>query len=65
VATYSGRRGFGFIKVKGRQDVFVHVSGVVGEPAEVMVKGARVSFELSESRRGPVAVNVRPLERVG
>jgi superfamily II DNA/RNA helicase/cold shock CspA family protein len=65
VATYSGRRGFGFIKVKGRQDVFVHVSGVVGEPTEVMVKGARVSFELSESRRGPVAVNVRLLERAG
>ncbi len=62
VATYSGRRGFGFIKVKGRQDVFVHVSGVLGEPAEVMVKGNRVCFELSENRRGPMAVNVRPLE---
>lgn len=65
VANYSGRRGFGFIKVKGRQDIFVHVSGVVGEPADVMVKGARVTFDLSENKRGPLAVNVRPLEPAG
>jgi superfamily II DNA/RNA helicase len=61
VSNYSGRKGFGFIKVKGRDDVFVHFSAVVGEPTEVLAKGARVTFELSDGRKGPVAVNVRPL----
>ncbi len=61
VARYEKRKGFGFIKVKGRDDVFVHISGVDGEPAEVLVKGNQVAFQLSNGRKGPIAVGVRPL----
>ena len=61
VTTYSHRKGFGFIKVKGRKDVFVHISGVKGEPAEVLTKGNQVAFRLEDGRRGPVAVDVRSL----
>ncbi|MEZ5268133.1 MAG: helicase-related protein [Microthrixaceae bacterium] len=61
VTNYSRRKGFGFIKVKGREDVFVHISGVDGEPTEVLAKGNQVAFELSSGRKGPVAVNVRSL----
>ncbi len=62
---YSGRKGFGFIKVKGRDDVFVHISGVLGEPTETLVKGNQVAFELSKGKKGPIAVNVRSLSPTG
>jgi cold shock CspA family protein len=63
VSHYEKRKGFGFIKVKGRDDVFVHMSGVEGEPAEILIKGNQVAFKLSKGRKGPVAVDVRPLSR--
>lgn len=63
VSRYEKRKGFGFIKVKGRNDVFVHVSGVDGDPAQVLTKGQQVAFRLSKGRKGPVAVGVRPLGR--
>ncbi len=61
VVNYSHRKGFGFIKVKGRNDVFVHISGVNGEPSEVLAKGNQVAFRLTDGNRGPVAVEVRSL----
>ena len=61
VSSYSNRKGFGFITVKGRDDVFVHISGVDGEAAEVLTKGQRVTFDLASGKKGPMAVNVRVL----
>ena len=61
VVRYERRRGFGFIKVKGRNDVFVHMSGVRGEPQEVLAKGNQVAFRITKGRKGDVAVDVRPL----
>lgn len=63
VSHYEKRKGFGFIKVKGRDDIFVHMSGVEGEPAEILIKGNQVAFRLSKGRKGPVAVDVRSLSR--
>jgi superfamily II DNA/RNA helicase len=59
VTSYSTRKGYGFIKVKGRDDVFVHFSEVKGDPLVVLSKGNRVSFELGRGRKGPVAVRVQ------
>ncbi|MCP4436784.1 MAG: cold-shock protein [Actinomycetia bacterium] len=63
VSHYSRRKGFGFIKVKGRKDLFVHISGVQGEPAQVLTKGNQVAFEVEKGRKGPIAVNVRSLSK--
>lgn len=63
VLRYERRKGFGFIKVKGRSDVFVHISGVEGEISETMTKGNQVAFRLSKGRKGPVAVGVRSVGR--
>lgn len=61
VSHYEKRKGFGFIKVKGRDDVFVHISGVEGEPGDILTKGNQVAFRLSKGRKGPIAVDVRSL----
>lgn len=55
VKFFNETKGFGFITdQESGQDVFVHVSGLNGDIRE----GDLVSFEISDGRKGPNAVNV-------
>lgn len=51
-------KGFGFIKSPGhKKDIFVHSSGLIDEIGEF----DEVEFDLTESKKGPSAINVRVL----
>lgn len=55
---YMVTKGFGFIKVEGREnerDMFFHVSNVV---AGIPATGREVIFEEGATSRGPVALSV-------
>lgn len=57
VKFFNAQKGFGFISPEdGGEDVFVHVSNIVGE--ESLEEGQAVEYEIGEGRRGPMAVNV-------
>jgi CspA family cold shock protein len=58
VAFFDTRRGFGFITVPGRDDLFVHHTNVTGSRG-VLDRGEQVSFEIAQGRRGDEARNVR------
>ncbi len=58
VAFFDTRRGFGFITVPGRDDLFVHHTNVTGSGG-LLGKGEQVSFEIAQGRRGDEARNVR------
>lgn len=50
---------FGFIRPDGKQDsVFVHFTGINGDGFRTLNAGDRVSFEVEQSDRGPVAYKV-------
>lgn len=56
VKFFNEEKGFGFIVPEdGSADVFVHISGVVGQIRE---KDA-VEYEVEDGRKGPTAVNVK------
>ena len=55
---FDTRRGFGFIAVPGRDDLFVHHTHVDGSRG-VLDKGERVSFVIAQGRRGAEARDVR------
>lgn len=59
VVKFDAERGFGFIRVRNREeDLFVHVSNVRGgEPLHV---GQKVRFSISQTEKGPAAVDVVP-----
>lgn len=61
VKWFSERKGFGFIEQEGDRDVFVHYSSVSMPGFKTLAEGERVSFEIEESDRGPVAKNVTKL----
>ncbi|MHA3789246.1 cold-shock protein [Flavobacterium hauense] len=59
VKFFNEEKGFGFIVPEdGSADVFVHISGVVGQISE---KDA-VEYEVEDGRKGPTAVNVKVID---
>jgi len=57
VKWYDEVKGFGFIKTEDDTDVFVHRTGLKDSQFGLDADQS-VQFELKESDRGPVAVNV-------
>ncbi|CZR01742.1 cold-shock protein CspD [Trichococcus ilyis] len=58
VKWFNGEKGFGFIEVEGKDDVFVHFSAIQGEGFKTLEEGQEVEFEIVDGNRGPQAANV-------
>ena len=61
VKWFNGEKGFGFIEVDGKDDVFVHFSAIQGEGFKTLEEGQDVTFEIEEGQRGLQATNVEKL----
>lgn len=61
VKWFDEKKGFGFISTEEHGDVFVHYTGIDGNGFRTLQDNARVSFEISDSPKGPQAVNVKAL----
>jgi len=55
VKFFNESKGFGFIVADNGQDIFVHVSGLVDK----INQGDKVTYEVTEGRKGQNAINVR------
>lgn len=59
VKFFNETKGFGFIKPNdGSADIFVHVSGLIGEIRE----NDKVTFEVQNGKKGLNAVNVKVVQ---
>ncbi|GBD85408.1 cold shock-like protein CspLA [bacterium BMS3Abin02] len=61
VKFFNEQKGFGFITSPDGDDVFVHVSNIVGGESRSLTEGQSVQYETAPGRKGPEAVNVRPV----
>ncbi len=51
-------RGFGFITLEGKKDIFFHANDCSEGNFKDMHEGDAVSFETASSEKGPKAINV-------
>jgi CspA family cold shock protein len=59
VKWFSQDKGYGFIKPDdGGEDVFVHHTGIAGEGFKILDEGDKVTYEVTEGRKGLQATNV-------
>ena len=59
VKLFSDEKGYGFISPDdGGEDIFVHYSAIEGSGFRSLEVGEKVSFEVSQRRKGLQAVNV-------
>ncbi len=59
VKWFNDTKGFGFIQRDNGGDLFVHHSSIVAEGFKTLAEGARVSFDVEESDKGPRAASVK------
>jgi CspA family cold shock protein len=60
VKWFDDAKGFGFIARDGGPDVFVHFRAINGTGRRTLAEGQRVSFEVTQGKKGPQAENVTP-----
>ena len=59
VKWFNEEKGYGFITPdEGGEDLFVHHTGIAGSGFKSLEEGARVSYEVTQSRKGLQAENV-------
>lgn len=59
VKWFDARKGFGFIKQDGGDDVFVHANEMADPMARLPEDNERMAFEVVQGPKGPAAKNVR------
>ncbi len=61
VKWFSDEKGYGFIEVEGRKDLFVHFSAIAQTGFKSLAEGQIVAFEVIDGQNGPQAAQVTPL----
>lgn len=61
VKWFNSEKGFGFIEQDGESvDVFAHYSNISGHGFRELHEGQKVSFDVTQSQKGPQAENIVP-----
>ncbi len=61
VKWFNEQKGFGFIEKDEGGDIFVHFSAIQTSGFKTLHEGQRVSFDITEGKKGPADENVKPL----
>jgi CspA family cold shock protein len=61
VKWFNASKGFGFISRDDGDDVFVHHTAIVGDGYRSLEEGQKVSFDVTQGKKGPQASNVTKL----
>ena len=61
VKWFDNKKGYGFITPQeGEKDLFVHINNILMDGYKTLSDDQTVEYEVGESDKGPLAVNVMP-----
>ncbi len=61
VKWFNDEKGYGFISPDdGGEDLFVHYTGIIGSGFKSLDEGSKVSYEVTQGKKGLQAENVTP-----
>jgi CspA family cold shock protein len=64
VKWFNSEKGFGFLaQDQGGPDVFIHYSEIKTPGFRYMEEGERVQYQVRQGSKGPIAVEIEPLDR--
>ena len=64
VKWFDGEKGYGFIRPDdGGEDLFVHHTGIAGGGFKSLDEGDKVTYEVTQGRKGPQAENVSKVSK--
>ncbi len=58
VKWFSEQKGYGFIEQEDGKDIFVHYSSINSAGFKTLSEGDKVTYDVEDGERGPVAKNV-------
>lgn len=58
VKWFNNKKGYGFITIEDKKDIFVHYSSVNLQGYKTLKTNQIVEFEIGEGPNGPQAINV-------
>ncbi len=58
VKWFNNQKGYGFITDEAGKDIFVHYRGISMDGYKTLEEGAVVNFEITQTDKGPQAINV-------
>ena len=64
VKWFDTKKGYGFVADSASTDTdyFVHFSEIQGDSYKTLEEGQKITFEIGEGPKGPVATNVKTLD---
>ncbi len=61
VKWFNEKKGYGFISMEDGKDIFIHYSSIQTPGFKTLAEGDKVSLDIEDGNRGPVAKNVQKL----
>ena len=64
VKWFNNAKGYGFIELEGKEDIFIHYSNIEKDGYKTLKEGQLVEFDLVETDKGLQAQNIKPIKEL-
>ncbi len=64
VKWFNNEKGYGFIELDGKEDIFIHYSNIDKNGYKTLKDGQLVEFDIVKTEKGTQAVNIKVVEEM-
>lgn len=64
VKWFNNEKGYGFIEIEGKEDIFIHYSNIDINGYKTLKENQLVEFDLIKTNKGYQATNIKPYDEL-